>query len=111
MCDMHAHNREIFRPLHSSTHTLIHYLKGEELALSSRVTPVADTGLVGDSGSDSPPRDVHRVDTYNNDTYKVYVNKTKTSQYLIKCYLQMFYLKNIQYIVFIFYSHQTISFM
>lgn len=46
------------RPLF--THALIHYLKGEELALSSRVTPVADAGLVGDSGSDGPTR--HRAD-------------------------------------------------
>lgn len=47
-------------PCPSFTHALIHYLKGEELALSSRVTPVADAGLVGDSGSDGPPR--HRAD-------------------------------------------------
>lgn len=55
--------RQIFRPLYSSTHTLIHYLKGEELALSSRITPCADIGLVCDSGSDSPPRDINRIDT------------------------------------------------
>lgn len=49
--------------MHAHTHTLIHYLKGEELALSFRVTPGADAGLVGDSGSDSPPWDAHRVDS------------------------------------------------
>lgn len=64
--NMQAHDRKIFRPLHSSTHTFIYYLKREELALSFRVAPVADTGLVGDSGSDSPPRDTHRVDACNN---------------------------------------------
>ena len=63
--DMHAHNTQIFRPPRSSTHTLIHYLKREELALPFRVTPVADTGLVGDSASDSPPRDKHREDIMN----------------------------------------------
>lgn len=51
--------------LYSSTHTLIHNVKGEELALSFRVTPGADVGLVGDSGSDSPPRGIHRVDICN----------------------------------------------
>lgn len=48
-----------------STHTLIHYLKREELSLSFRVTPGADTGLVGDSGSDSPPTDIKRGDAFN----------------------------------------------
>lgn len=62
MCDIHAHG-QICRYLHSSTHTLIQYLKGEELALSSGVTPGADTGFVGDSGSDSPPEEIHTADT------------------------------------------------
>lgn len=66
-------NRQIFRALYSSTHTLIHYVKGEELALSSRITPGADIGLAGDSGSDSPPRDINRVDAYS--TYKKQDNK------------------------------------
>ncbi len=49
--DMDSHNR----PLHSCTHTFIHYLKREEFSLSSWVAPVADIGLAGDSGSDGPP--------------------------------------------------------
>lgn len=61
--------RQILRPRYSSTHTFIHYLKGEELALSLRITPCADIGLVCDSGSDSPSRDINRIDTYN--TYNV----------------------------------------
>lgn len=39
-----------------STHTFIQYIKREKLSFSFRVTPGADIGLVGDSGSDSPPR-------------------------------------------------------
>lgn len=46
---------DLIRPLYSSTYTLIHYLEGEELALSFGVTPRANARLVGDSGSDSPP--------------------------------------------------------
>lgn len=51
-----------------STHTFIHYLKGEKLSLSSRVTPGTDIGLVGDSGSDSPPRDINRIYICNNES-------------------------------------------
>lgn len=58
-------NRELVRALSSSTHTFIHYLKREELALSSRITPGADIGLAGDSGSESPPREIIAVDTNN----------------------------------------------
>lgn len=42
--------------LNSNTHTFIYYLKGEELSFSFGVTPVANTGLVHDSGSDGPSR-------------------------------------------------------
>lgn len=61
--DMHAHIRQIFRLF---THTFIHYIKREKLSLSFRVTPRTDIGLVGDSGSDSPPRDKNRIYTCNN---------------------------------------------
>lgn len=74
------HIKQIFRrPLHWSTHTLIHYFKGEELSLSSGVTPGADIGLVGDPGSDSPPRDIHRVDTCNNESALTKYMSTKLS--------------------------------
>lgn len=56
MCDhIKMQQSDLIRPLYSSTYTLIHYFKGEELALSSGVTPRANARLVGDSGSDSPP--------------------------------------------------------
>lgn len=62
-----------------ATHTLVNYLKGKELALSSWVTPVADIGLVGYSGFDSPPRERQRHLKYNVKDirrYKLNANKT-----------------------------------
>lgn len=64
MCDIcrHAHRHQkridiggVITPPTDVTHALIHYLKGEELPLPSRVTPGTDIGLGSDSGSDRPP--------------------------------------------------------
>lgn len=49
-------HKQVRWPLDCNTHTFIYYLKGEKLSFSSWITPVADTGLVHDSGSDGPSR-------------------------------------------------------